>query len=137
MSAPYASIRSACAARLLTLPSVPAIAWENVAFTPPAGQPYLKPVLLPGEPVQAELGTNGLNMHPGIYQVSIFYPAGGGMAGFEALKNGLVDHFKRGTVLTYGGVSVRISKAFPGSMQQETDYIHQPITIQFRAFAQN
>lgn len=137
MSAPYAAIRSAFATRLLAFPAVPSIAWENVPFTPTAGQPYLKPVLIPGEPFQAELGTDGLNMHPGLYQISIFYPEGGGVGGLETLKNGLIDHFKRGLTLTYGGIETRIVKAFPGIMQQETDYIYQPITVQWRAHAAN
>lgn len=137
MSAPYAIIRSAFATKLLAFPSVPSIAWENVPFTPVAGQPYLKPTLLPAEPFQAEIGANGQNIHTGIYQISIFYPTGGGVAGLETLKAGLIDHFKRGTLLVYSGIEIRIVKAFPGQMLQETDYIHQPITIQWRAYAPN
>lgn len=137
MSAPYSNIRSAFAEHLLTYPQVPAIAWENVTFNPVAGQPYLKPTLLPGEPQQAEIGTDGINMHPGIYQISIFYPSGGGVYSVNQLRDGLINHFKRGTVLTYSGDSVRVVKSYPGPMLQEADYIQIPITIQFRAYAQN
>lgn len=137
MSAPYSAIRSALTARLQTLSGLPAVAWENVPFTPVAGHPYLKPTLLPAEPFQAELGTSGQNIHMGIYQISIFCPTGTGIASLNTLRDALCDHFKRGTSLVYSGIETRITKAFPGQMLQETDYIHQPITIQWRAYAPN
>lgn len=40
---------------------LPSVAWENVAFTPTSGSAYLKPSLLPGEPFQYEIGTDGEN----------------------------------------------------------------------------
>ena len=137
MSAPYSAIRSAFVARLLAFPGLPSVAWENVAFTPTTGQPYLKPALLPGEPVQCEIGTNGNNRHSGIYQISIYYPAGQGVLGLNTLRDGLIDHFKRGTVLAYSGITVTVQKAFPGPVLQETDWQHVPITIQFRCDAAN
>lgn len=137
MSAPYTAIRAAFTTKLLTYPSVPSIAWENVPFTPVIGTAYIKPVLLPGEPLQAEIGTNGINRHYGIFQISIFAPAGKGISTISSLRDGLIDHFKRGTVLTYDGIATRIIKAYPGQMLQETDYIHQPISIQFMAHAPN
>lgn len=137
MSAPYAAIRSALTARLQTLSGLPSVAWENVPFTPTAGSMYLKPSLLPGEPVQAELGTNGLNMHTGLYQISVFAPAGAGVAAVNTLVNAICDHFKRGTELTYGGITVRMVKAFPSPMMQETDWIQIPITVMWRAYADN
>jgi len=119
----------------MTYTPLPSIAWENVAFTPVTGTTYLKPTLLHGEPVQAELGAAGLNQHNGIYQISIMAPANTGAGGILTLQNGLVDHFKRGTVLTYGGINVRISKAWPGQWQTETDRVHVPVTIQFFSYA--
>lgn len=137
MSAPYSAIRSAFVTKLQAFPSLPSVAWENVPFTPTAGAPYLKPALLPGEPQQAEIGTNGANRHTGIYQISIFYPAGLGVPGLNTLRDGLINHFKRGTVLTYSGISVTIQKAFPGPVLQETGWQHLPITIQFRCDSAN
>ena len=137
MSAPYTAIRAAFATKLLTYTSVPSIAWENVPFTPVIGTAYIKPVLLPGEPQQAEIGTNGINRHYGIFQISIFAPAGKGIATISSLRDGLIDFFKRGTTLTHSGVTVRIRKAYPAPQMQETDWLHQPITIQFTADAPN
>lgn len=137
MSAPYTKIRAAFVARLLTFPSLPSVAWENVPFTPTAGAVYLQPALMDGEPYQAEIGTNGQNVHNGIFQISIFAPAGHGTATINALRDNLVDYFKRGTVLTNSGVNVRISKAYPVALIQETDWIHIPVKINFTAYASN
>lgn len=137
MSAPYAAIRSALTARLQTLSGLPSVAWENVPFTPTAGSMYLKPSFLPGEPVQAEIGTYGQNMHTGLYQISVFAPAGTGVASLNTLRDALCDHFKRGTELIYSGVTVRLIKAFPSPMMQETDWVHIPITVMWRAYADN
>lgn len=137
MSAPYAAIRSALTARLQSLSGLPSVAWENVPFTPTAGSMYLKPSFLPGEPVQAEIGTNGQNMHTGLYQISVFAPAGAGVASVNTMVNAICDHFKRMTELTYGGVMVRLIKSFPSPMMQETDWIQIPITVIWRAYADN
>jgi hypothetical protein len=136
MGAPETKIRAAFVTRLLTFPSLPSVAWENMSFTPGA-VPYLAPFLLPGEPVQAELGTAGQNRHAGIYQISIYAPAGNGVSTINTLRDNLVDFFKRGTLMTYSDITVQIQKAFPGPMLQETGWIHIPITIRYRLLAAN
>jgi hypothetical protein len=133
---PYSAIRSAFTAKLQAYPQLPAVAWENIPFTPTA-VPYLKPALVPAEPFQAEIGTNGINRHTGFYQISIFVPSGSGVAAINALVSGLCDHLKRGTSLSYGGITVSILKAYSGPTIQETDWQHVPITIQFRCDSSN
>lgn len=137
MSNPISSIRAAFVTKLQAFPSLPSVAWENVPFTPAAGVTYIQPFLLPGEPFQAEIGTNGINRHSGVYQISVFYPAGQGVAALNTLTADLCDHFKRGTSLAYSGVTVTVQKAYPSPAMQETDRVHIPITIQFRCDASN
>jgi hypothetical protein len=137
MSAPYSDIRSAFVQKLQLLNALPLVAWENISFTPDPEAPYLKPALLPGEPSQAEIGTNGQNRHPGVYQISVFAPSGTGCATLNALRDALCDHFKRGTQLTYGDITVTVQKAYPGPTMQEPGWQQVPITILFRADAAN
>jgi len=137
MSAPYSAIRSAFVTRLQSFPALPSVAWENIAFTPLTGVPYLRPALLPGEPTQAEIGTAGANRHTGIYQISIYAPTGAGLAAINALRDGLIDHFKRGTTLAYSGLTIRVEKAFTGPTMQETDWLHIPISIRYRVDTAN
>lgn len=139
MSAPYADIRAALADHLDTFATAYpiAVAWENTRYTPTPGSPYIKPELLPGEPMQAELGQHGRNLHVGVYHLSLFYPAGTGTLGAGTARDDIIDHFKRGTVLEYGGLPVTVTKAHAGPMLQETDWVNIPITIQYRVFADN
>lgn len=137
MSYPYAAIRSAFVQKLQTFPSLPPVAWENVPFVPAPGVSFLRPYLMPAEPSQAELGSNGQNVHVGIYQISVWTPSGVGVSDMQALCAALVDFFKRGTALAYMGQTVNITRAFPGPMIQETDWIHTPVSIFYRAYAPN
>lgn len=137
MSNPISNIRAAFVTRLQTFPSMPSVAWENVPFTPVSGVPYIAPFLLPGEPSQSELGTAGANSHTGVYQISVFYPSGGGVAALNTLVSSLCDHFKRGTTISYGGVTVTCQKAYPSPAQQETDRQRVDITIRWICNADN
>lgn len=137
MSAPDSNIRAAFVTRLQAFPALPPVAWENIAYTPVTGTTYLRPYLLPAEPFQAEIGSNGQNRHTGIYQINIFAPAGCGTATVNTLRDALINHFKRGTVLTYSGISVTCEKAFAGPMPTETDWVRIPITVRYRAYASN
>jgi hypothetical protein len=136
MAAPETKIRAAFVTRLQTFPSLPSVAWENISFTPGVVT-YLKPSLLPGEPFQAELGEAGQNRHSGIYQISIYAPAGNGVSAINTLRDNLVDFFKRGTLMTYSDITVQIQKAYSGPILQDTDWIHIPITIRYRLLAAN
>lgn len=138
MSDPNAIIRSSFVARLNAMSGLPSVAWENVPFTPTIGTPYIKPFLLPGEPFQCEIGTEGANRHPGVYQISVFAPAGKSVSQIDTLVSSLCTHFKRGTKLSYyAGCTITILKAYPSPMMTETDWVHVPITIQYRVDAAN
>ena len=137
MSNPLSSIRAAFVTKLQAFTGLPSVAWENVPYTPATGVPYLQPALLPGEPFQREIGTNGINRHSGIYQISVFAPTGTGIAVLNTLVSALCDHFKRGTILNYGGSIVTIQKAYSGLTIQEADWQHVPVTIQYRCDANN
>ena len=132
MSAPFSAIRSAFVTKLQAYVGLPSVAWENALFTPTIGAMYLQPSLLPGEPSQVEIGPSGNDRHTGVFQISIFAPTGSGTQAMNTLRDGLIDHFKRGTILIYGAVSLTIIKAFPGPTMQETDWQHLPITIRYR-----
>jgi hypothetical protein len=137
MSSPRSDIRNAFAVKLGALSPLPSVAWENKKYTRVIGTPYLEPFLLPGEPVQAEIGASGQNRHVGIYQVSIYAPVGGGVGVINGLIDALCDHFKRGTVLTYSPITLTVEKSFSGPTIQETDWQHVPITIRYYLLAAN
>jgi hypothetical protein len=137
MSAAETPIRAALVTYLQTLASLPPVAWENVPYTPTIGTMFIRPVLLPAETFQAEIGTLGQNEHTGIYQISIFSPIGIGTLTAYTLRDALINHFKRGTTLVYSGVTTKILKCYCNSDIQETDWLHIPVNIRYSAKAAN
>lgn len=151
MSAPYTAIRSAFTTKLLAFPTLPQVAWENRPFTP-TQVPYLQPTLIPAESFQSEIGVNGMNRYSGIYQISIFVPAGQGTAAIDLLRDTLIDHFCRGTIITCDDVPewdtdifwsnnrdarVTILKSWTGPTMFETDWVHVPVSVSYRLDATN
>lgn len=113
------------------------VAWENKEYTPTIGTPYLRPIFLPAEPEQAELGTRGRNRLLGIYQISIFAPTGKGAGEAEGIAEDLVAYFKQGKSFTSGDVTVRVSRAWRSVAVQEKDWFHVPVTIRWFAYVAN
>lgn len=109
----YIDIRRALSEHLKTMPDVVDIAWENVAYTPTLDTPYLIPALMMAECFQAEIGIAGLNQESGIYQLTLVNcPSGRGINTNLDIMGKLKERFKRGTILTHNGVSVRVRKTY-------------------------
>lgn len=88
------------------------VEWPNREFRQPSdGTPYMRPVDLPVSERAAALGADAKNDVRGIFQVTIFVPAGGGKGRATRAADRLTNHFKRGTTLTQNTVNVRIIAA--------------------------
>ena len=111
-----AEIRSALLARLVApapgaaLPAA-SVAWENRAFAPGTARWY-RATFLPGEPRAAAVGVDAPNRQVGVFQVDVFDPTNKGDAIAAAEAERIAGSYKRGTVLSAGGVSVLIRKAY-------------------------
>lgn len=127
----YTDIRAALTTQLSTMTGVPAVAWENASYTPVVGTPYLTPSVLWAEGSQAELGVAGRNWERGIYQITCVYPPNTGMGALNTMIGKLRDRFKRGTVLTYNGVTVTIRKVIVSGQSIDASGIRQPVSISF------
>ena len=104
-------IDNALMARLagLTLSPVRRVAWPGTDFTPNSGEIYLAPTVLPNTTTQASLGYDGVNRHQGLFQVSVWSPLASPMIPALEVASAVAAHFKRGTVLTFEGITVRVS----------------------------
>jgi len=120
----WTAARAALDARMASLPSLGTskIAWPNV---PLAAQTVLYYVVsfLPAT-VQPEL--QGADHETGIYQVSIWAPAGGGIGAAIAAAQAVADHFKRQNL---SGISCGVPTLAPPL--QEPDWVHCPVSIPF------
>lgn len=119
----------------LTLtPAVP-VAYPGVPFTPPSGT-YLEATIHQNTTLDHFIGTDSTSEYRGLLQVSVRTPAGAGIIAPMDLAGKVSEHFRRGTVLSKDGLSVRVSKTpdIAGPLQ-EPDRLHVPVSISFYVFA--
>lgn len=122
--------------RLQSMANLPAVAWPNAPFTP-GKDPYFRAFFLPGEPNAAGIGTAAMNEQRGVFQVSVYVPAGTGTKSLKTLCDAVEAHFKRGTDFIYGSVKITVTKAFRGPLLQEPDWASRPVSVAFQAFTEN
>lgn len=86
------------------------VAWQNVAFTPQAGQTYLRAFVLASETESRDLA-GAHRGYRGIWQVNIVAPTGGGAGAGEALAAELADlypmNLRLGDLQIVSAMSVR------------------------------
>lgn len=112
------------------------VAWENIDFTPTAGTLFVRPTLLPADSVQSGLGATGIDNNLGIYQIDVIAPLDKGK--FAATSNAdlIGQQFKRGTILTYNGLTVTLSKTSRGSGIRDGGWFIIPVFVTYQSFTQ-
>lgn len=112
-------------------------AWENKDFTPPEGDLWIRETYLPAEKRAAAIGTSSQNRHRGIYQVDVFRPSGEGSGEAEETVTAIENLFKRGTVISYSGITVKIESASRTSGREDKPWYMIPVFIRWRADIDN
>ena len=130
MSTYFNDMQAALDTHLDSMDSTP-IAWPNVPYEPSAGTVFLRPNFLPTETVQASLGSTGKDETNGIYQVDVVFPRGSGRT---TLTDTIADHFKRGTVLTYNGTSLRVRSVSMGPAILDGAWNFVPVSIDVQTY---
>jgi hypothetical protein len=127
-------IRSALAARLIAASpgaAIPAasVDWRDFqVFKPANGAVWYRASFLPGQPRAAAIGDTAQNRIPFVYQIDVYWPAG--RAGGNAEAERVAACFRRGTGLTYNGVSVMCEMAYVGNDKQDSDFVQWPVKVQ-------
>ncbi|WP_368640481.1 phage tail terminator-like protein [Castellaniella ginsengisoli] len=88
-------------------PKIP-VAYENVAFTPPATGPYLRCFLLPADTADNTMAGQ-LSEYRGLFQVNVVCPAGTGPTAAEALTAAITALYPAKSRLSFGGQAVMIA----------------------------
>jgi hypothetical protein len=125
-------IQAALDTRLNSMGSTP-IAWPNVNYEPTTRTTYLRPRFIPVATEQASLGGSGKDVTDAIYQIDVVQPAGSGRT---TLFDTIADHFKRGTVLTYNNVKIRIRTVEIGTAQIEDAWYFVPVSISIQTYTE-
>lgn len=110
------------------------VAYPNIPYEPSAGTVYIRPTFLPAETTQASLGATGKDETNGIYQIEVVVPRGSGR---PQTVDTVADAFKRGTVLTYNGVNVRVRSVSIGvALVTDTAWYSVPVSVNFQTFTE-
>lgn len=110
-----------------------AIQFENVSFTPPAGEPYLAESLNPTGTIPMALANAGSELLQGFYQVLCYAPAGMNKGAAFAAADAVEALFQRGDHLTYDGQEVTILRVERSLGFRSGDRYVVPISIYYRA----
>ncbi len=98
-----ATIFAALDTRMAAFTPATPIAWPNVSFTPGTAS-RLQVYHLPARASRRSIGLNGQNAYPGVYQVTVSTPDGGGGGAAYELADLVANWFPIGSV--YGGVRI-------------------------------
>lgn len=103
------AVRAALEVKLAAMTPALSTAYENVPFTPVAGTPYQACYTMPASPENPTMG-DGFYREQGIFQISLFYPLQAGPATASARAELIRAAFKRGTSMTSGTVTVKVTR---------------------------
>ena len=137
MSGAYTLIHSALDLRTASFASAHGleVAWENLVFRPRQGQAWLRPTLLPAQRRAAGLGAAAPDLLSGVYQVSLFAPAGQGWGPARALADALLAHFPRGATLASGGLRLNLNRSGCLPAPEHEHWYHLPVVVSWNCHA--
>lgn len=112
------------------------IAQPNIAFTPPSpvtpSARWLRATFLP---VPSTRIISGPNTHAGLFQVDVFYGAGGGPLAPGRVASALIEHF-RDERLTRDGITVQVNALpYRDSMVTDAPWVFVPVRVPYQCFA--
>jgi len=115
------------------VPALP-IAYEDVAFTPPAdGSPYLRAFMLPANTTSEDLEGKH-TAYRGVFQVSVVTKAGIGRGTAEAIADEIYALFPNNMALTKTNFTVYVRAPMSTASAQQGDTTTTlPLSIQYRA----
>ncbi|QCT21758.1 hypothetical protein FEM41_19925 [Jejubacter calystegiae] len=109
------------------------VAWDNVAFEPPSGAPYLAAHDMPATPRTLDLSLT-CRTFPGVYQINVVVPAGSGRSSAGALARQIAALFPEGQELAGDGFTCWVSgpPAIFAGVTTDTTYT-VPVSLNYRA----
>lgn len=116
--------------------------WENVEFTPTAGEPYVVESFIPGGTNQFTIGPTGWMEAQVLYQVQIHVPAKYGVSAANLYVDAVCALFSPRTALTLSGGDTLRVRADTGPyrgqlLSRDPGWATVPVTIPLRLYTQN
>jgi hypothetical protein len=122
-------VRAMLREKLLTLTSVPPVAWEGYEYTPVVGTTYFRETLNLQDQRVTSLGRYARLKHEGVWMLDIYTPGNKGLALADDWADKVKTHFAPGTVLTKSGTTLRFSRAFAGPALTSPQWTMRPCMI--------
>lgn len=94
-------IRSALEVKLSNVVGIPEIAYENVAYSPTTGTPFIKPQLVPVSRRPAVRGINPQKRYDGLFRVYCYSPEGSGPAVADNIADLVIEAFDATTDISF------------------------------------
>lgn len=111
------------------------VAYPNDTFDPTGSAGYLGLFLLRAPTVQAELGSEGCDLHTGLIQIDINYPQGKGDTLHAEMSDTINAWFRSGATFAGAAESVNIRNVSAGPLQIGQGWATLPLTIEYFAFS--
>ena len=118
-------------------------AWENLKFTPTAGEPWMEEDFLGGPTTQVTAGTSAatLLVDP-LYVVKIYVPEDTGIGGVNRYADAVLAAFKPNTSMTLTNSDVLRVRIGTGPsrgqiIRQRSGWVVVPVTVPFRLLTLN
>lgn len=97
--------------------------------------PHIRTSFIPSEaPTTKRLGPGDKEQLDGIFQLDVFYPAGGGSGPALRKADEVMGHFKRGQRLEGQGLLVWLREVKRRRGVTESDWYHIPILVTWQSF---
>lgn len=110
----------------------------NVDSEPPSSGGYLQVNHLPATTQRRGIEPGASNWHTGLFQVSVFWPAGQGLVKPMEVAGEIIAGFKHGTSITREGQVIRIDEPpYINPAVQEGDWVSIPVRVPYWASAPN
>jgi hypothetical protein len=125
----FNEIEQAIGQRLSTMSGVPAIAWPNQDFKPPASGTYIEFRHVPGERID-DTTSGGYPYQTGIALLTVVTKAGGFNTAANTLAQSIANRFPKALRLAAGGGFVLLNApAALGTPFQDGAYWRQPVRV--------
>jgi hypothetical protein len=116
------------------------IALPNIKFTPPVVSQtakYLRATILPADTITLPVGS-GSDQHYGLFQMDVFFGAGGGEIAPKRIAAAIVSYFIRGTKMISNGFTVSVlqtPRIGPQINAPDGVWTSLPVRIPYQIFA--
>lgn len=121
----------------LTTVSSDKIVYVNKAFNPTQDEIFLQTFMLFSEPLQASLGTSGLQRFDGVFQINVYAPIDSGRTEINPILAELRELYKRGTTLTNDDISVKCKSTWESSPLEGEGWYMVPVSVRWYAYTEN